>query len=582
MALDPDQFFAKPHNATHRQYEALRTFFYEGKPAAEVARRFGYTLSAFYSLTRDFRTGCTASEVEDKFFVTHTPGRKPEGHMAKSRELILTLRKKYLSVADIKAVLDSQQLQISEQQIYRIIQGDGFARLPRRTQKMRDETLALATLAAPKSKLRQWAPEIFQTQHSIGVLCFLPYIHQYGIDKLIQDSGYPATTTIPRLNSILSFLALKLSGAGRYTMDDQWCMDRGLGLFAGLNVLPKAAWFTSYSHRVTREMNLTLLKQLHTLWGKHGRLSDTANLDFVSIPYWGDGAHLENNWSGTRHKAIPSILAALAQDPHSGIVTYGDTNVRHKNKSGVVVEFLDFYKEETATELKYLVFDSKFTTYENLRKLDDDEVKFLTIRRRGEKILRQLHALPSSEWTTIRVPDATGKGRTLSTNDQTIPLAEYGKPIRQIAITGQGKIKPALILTNDFTIKVGEVVRKYAQRWLVEQDIAEQIYFFHRNRVSSSMVIKVDFDFTMSILAHNLYRLLAADLPGYSHTTAQSLFNRFILNSGQVRIDQSAVTVLLRKKRHLPALLTAMRKFPDVKISFLNYKILCFAGASHS
>jgi len=164
--------------------------------------------------------------------------------------------------------------------------------------------------------------------------------------------------------------------------------------------------------------------RLHELWGKHGRLSDTANLDFVSIPYWGDGAHLENNWSGTRHKAIPSILAALAQDPHSGIVTYGDTNVRHKNKAGVVVEFLDFYKEETATALKYLVFDSKFTTYENLRKLDDDEVKFLTIRRRGEKILSHLTALPSSEWTAIRVPDATGKGRTLSTNDQTIPLAE--------------------------------------------------------------------------------------------------------------------------------------------------------------
>jgi hypothetical protein len=582
MALDPEKFFAKPHSATHRQYEALRAFFYDGKQAEEVARRFGYKLSAFYSLTRDFRHECTAREVEEKFFVSPTPGRRPEVRIANSRDLILTLRKKYLSVSDIKAVLDSQTLQISEQQIYRIIQGDGFARLPRRTKRLRDETLAMATIAAPQSKLLACDPEIFQTQHSIGVLCFLPYLQQYGIDKLIQNSGYPATTTIPRLNSILSFLALKLSGAGRYTMDDQWCMDRGLGVFAGLNVLPKAAWFTSYSHRVTREMNLKLLKKVHTVWGKHGLLSDTANLDFVSIPYWGDDAHLENNWSGTRHKAMPSLLAALAQDPQSGIVTYGDTNVRHKNKSGVVVEFLDFYKEDHTTALKYLVFDSKFTTYENLRKLDDAEVKFLTIRRRGEKIIRQLNALPPSAWTSLRVPDSTGKGRTLSTNDQTIHLAEYDKQIRQIAITGHGKIKPALIITNDFNIKVADVVRKYAQRWLVEQDIAEQIYFFHLNRVSSSMVIKVDFDLTMSILAHNLYRLLAADLPGYSQATAQSLFNRFILNSGQVRIDNSSVTVLLRKKRHLPAILTAMRKFQDLKISFLNNTIFRFAGASHS
>ena len=61
-----------------------------------------------------------------------------------------------------------------------------------------------------------------------------------------------------RLNSLLSFIALKLSGVRRYSHDDVWCMDRGLGFFAGLNVLPKAAWLTSYSHRVTREMNLQL------------------------------------------------------------------------------------------------------------------------------------------------------------------------------------------------------------------------------------------------------------------------------------------------------------------------------------
>jgi hypothetical protein len=32
-------------------------------------------------------------------------------------------------------------------------------------------------------------------------------------------------------------------------------MDRGMGLFAGLNVLPKTAWFNSYSSAITREMN---------------------------------------------------------------------------------------------------------------------------------------------------------------------------------------------------------------------------------------------------------------------------------------------------------------------------------------
>jgi hypothetical protein len=53
---------------------------------------------------------------------------------------------------------------------------------------------------------------------------------------------------------------------------------------------------------------------------------------------------LENNWSGKRTKALPSMLAVLAQDPDSGIIDYGNTNVLHKDESAVVLEFLDFYR----------------------------------------------------------------------------------------------------------------------------------------------------------------------------------------------------------------------------------------------
>jgi hypothetical protein len=84
------------------------------------------------------------------------------------------------------------------------------------------------------------------------------------------------------LSSILSVLALKLSDVKRYSKDDLWCLDRGSGLFAGLNVLPKTAWFSSYSNRVTREMNHDFLQQLHHIWYTNGLLSDTWNLDFQS------------------------------------------------------------------------------------------------------------------------------------------------------------------------------------------------------------------------------------------------------------------------------------------------------------
>ena len=47
---------------------------------------------------------------------------------------------------------------------------------------------------------------------------------------------------------------------------------------------------------------------------------------------------------GGRNKSLASILAVLAQDPDSGIITYGDSSIRHENQAQVVIEFLDFYR----------------------------------------------------------------------------------------------------------------------------------------------------------------------------------------------------------------------------------------------
>ena len=85
---------------------------------------------------------------------------------------------------------------------------------------------------------------------------------------------------------------------------------------------------------------------------------------------------------------------------------------RHEQQSDVAVEFLDFYNSNGDNNIKYLVFDSKFTTYANLAKLGK-EIKFLTIRRRGKKIVEELNKKPSSSWKKVRVAMANGKGRNL-------------------------------------------------------------------------------------------------------------------------------------------------------------------------
>ncbi|MBI9039595.1 MAG: transposase, partial [Bacteroidales bacterium] len=272
-------------------------------------------------------------------------------------------------------------------------------------------------------------------------------------------------------------------------------------------------------------------------------------------------------------------------DPDTGIINYGNTNVTHKNESNEVLEFLDFYKSGASSEkrkLQYLVFDSKFTNYENLKKLDDQKIKFVTIRRRGKNIVNRLEQIPEKFKKRIRVEMAGNKKRSITVLDEEIYLKGYDDTIRQISITGHGKIKPAIIITNDFDLKDEKIVRKYSKRWIVEKAISEQIDFFHLNLVSSSMVIKVDFDLTMSILTHNIFRLFALDLERYSHISDQSLFDKFILNSADVEIENEKINVFLKKKRNLPLILEVMKKFEPYKYEWMDDLAIEFSGASYS
>jgi len=282
------QYFAHPSNPRHRQYLAMRAFFYEGMTAEEAGALYGYSTHTVYSLARDLKHRMAEHPDEDPFFLPTVLGRKegdPDGSL---RALIVALRKQYLSLPEIKSALESAQKSVSLSYISSVLQAEGFARLPRRDREVRQEARIILpeVLIAEKTCMREDENETFSSQLA-GILCFLPLVRYYGIDQAIETSSYPETTSLSRVASILSVVGLKLSNIKRYAADDLWCMDRGMGLFAGLTVLPKTAWFSSYSSGVTREMNMSFLKSLHHLWREHGLLSDTVNLDFTAMTYIG-------------------------------------------------------------------------------------------------------------------------------------------------------------------------------------------------------------------------------------------------------------------------------------------------------
>ncbi len=585
--VDPNviSFFANPSNLLHRQYLVLRSFLYDMKSAEEVASEFGLSTHAVYALAKVFKNKLKDSTNlgEDLFFKELKLGRPKQERDSDLEELIVSYRKKNLSVTDIKIITDAKGFNVSEGYIYRVCDDNGFVRLPKRSkeekQELIDKSKQVALLKAPVSAMSSFSEKEEFSSSAAGLICLLPFIKAYGIDKAIEESSYPGTDKIGKLNSILAFLALKCSNVQRYVQDDIWCMDRGLGMFAGLNVLPKTTWYSSYSSAIERSHNIDFLKSMNRIFESNGLLSDTVNLDFTAIPYWGDEDTFENNWSGKKSKALISIQAALAQDPESGILCYGDTTVKHENQDDVVLEFLDFYRE--GQEVNYLVFDSKFTTLANLGRINEKGVKFITIQRKSKNLNEKIESIPDIQWKTATIEKANHKSRSIAYSESTTTNKKYGEePLRQIFIKGKS-IKPATILTNDLSSKAQNLIRKYSKRCLIENDISEQIYFFHLNRNNSGIVVKVDFDLTMTITAHNLYRLLAKELPGYSHKKAQSLYDTFIRNNGRIEVGDDAITVKLNRKRALPLLRESIPSL-DEPCSWLGNKKLIFTANTHS
>jgi len=581
------QFFEEPVQPLHRQYLALRSFYLEQKSAEDVAAQFGYSVNAVYSMARNFKKKLDNSTQNgaELFFQELALGRPKQERDSDLVELIVSYRKKLLSVPDIKILLNAKGHDVSEGLIYRVSDENGFARLPKRSSEQRQELMDnsgyVDVIPAPVSVMHSFIREENFSSKGVGVLCFLPFIKAFGIDKAIDNSSYPETKQIGKLNSILAFLALKLSNVQRYGQDDGWCMDRGLGMFAGLNVLPKTTWYSAYSAAIERKDNVLFLKSINRIFANLGLLSDTANLDFTAIPYWGDEDPFENNWSGKRSKALISIQAALAQDPDSGILCYGDTTVKHDNQNDVILEFIDFYHETTNNKVCYLVFDSKFTTLENLGRINEQGIKFITVQRKSKGLTKKIEQVPDSMWKKVKIEKANHKSRSVVFYESITKNKLYGdQELRQIFLKGRA-IKPSTILTNDFKLNAEDVIRRYSRRWILEGDISEQIHFFHLNRNCSGIVVKVDFDLTMSILAHNLYRLLAFELPGYSHNKAQSLYDSFIDNYGVVEVGDEIVTVKMNRKRSLPLLRESIPLL-DEKYSWIGDKKLIFTANSHT
>lgn len=105
---DPARFFLAPGSPKQRQYEALRAYFVEHRPSAQVARDFGYTPGSFQVMCHHFR-----HHPDPVFFAAPRPGPRHQPKKSAARAIIIELRKRNHSVYEISEALKEQQLALS-------------------------------------------------------------------------------------------------------------------------------------------------------------------------------------------------------------------------------------------------------------------------------------------------------------------------------------------------------------------------------------------------------------------------------------------------------------------------------------
>jgi hypothetical protein len=546
------RFFHAPDSTAQRQYEALRAYFVDERPSAEVAQRFGYSPGSFRVLCHQFRHD---PDQRNAFFQARRPGPRRAPARDRVRELVVALRKKNLSVYDIQRELTAAGHSLSINSLAILLREEGFARLPRRRDDERPPLTRPEPAAVADVRALDLSPRSFRTRLG-GLLVFVPLMRKLRLHEVVRQAELPGTAMIPAEQAVRALLALKLVGKERKSHVMDLVADQGIALFAGLNVVPKRSYLAGYSSSVDENTIQRLMAAWFAETPRAGLVhGPSLDLDFHSVPTNSAEEPLEKHYVSRRSRSQQGILTFLARDATQRTLCYAHAGIAKADQAKEILRFVDFWQRHTGDQPAELVFDSRLTTYPQLDELNRRNIHFITLRRRTRKMLGAIWSQPASAWQRITLSALTRLFRTPKVLDQRIRLPGYEGELRQVTVIELGHEEPTILLTNNLRITCAALVTRYAQRMLIENGISDAVQFFHLDALSSMIGLKIDFDLQITLMASSLYRLLAETIGGtYAHAQAKTLFHNLLDVSATVTIDSTNVVVTLDKRAHNPFL----------------------------
>ena len=549
ICMRNEKYFLYPAHDWQRRYEALRASFVERLSAKIIAERFGYSTSYIHLLRHQFIHG--KIDFSEPVPEGKTVRRRVD---SKIRLKICNWREHRLSAGEITQLLSEEGVELSVRTVERVLAEEGFTKLPRRSRLKLGLTVKGAKVPAVSEAITVSA---VTGKHvgceAAGVFLFAPFIEKLNISNIVKQAGLPGTKMIPATSYLLSFLALKLIGTERYAHMGDHGFDAGLGLFAGLNVLPKCTAMSTYSYGLDA-VHLLRLQKAFVKQANKLQLYDSSiiNLDFHTVPHFGDESVLEKHWAGARNKKMKGALTLFAQDAASKLILYTDADINRDEADDQVLNFLSFWKGIRRGIKPTFVFDSKFTTYAHLSALNTQGIKFITLRRRGKKLIDKVNKLKS--WKRIHITHAKRKYPNPLVYESFVTLRDYEGDLRQVIVRGTGREKPTFLISNDFDSTLELLVGNYARRWRVENVISEAVKFFNLNALSSPILVKVHFDVVMTMIADTLYNMLAQKLRGFQDCDAPKIFRHFVKGKANITVKNGELTVTYPRRAHNPLL----------------------------
>jgi hypothetical protein len=541
-------------------YEALRAYFLEGRSSQQVARAFGYSAGSFRVLCHAFRR-----DRDPQFFVSPPPGPREQPKKSKAHDLVIALRKQNHSVYEIAEALRERASPLSPTAVRELLRADGFAPLPRRLDEERPAQPG--PTVEPVADVRGFAlvPQTEFATRCGGLFLFLPDLMRLEVASLASAAKLPGSVMIPAEHALRAALALKLFSIERKSHVMALVADPGLALFCGLNAIPKKSYLSEYSSRLDHAKTTSLLAAWHRAVAKDSLFPGASfNLDFHSVPYYGEDPQIERHYVSMRSRAQPSVLAFLAQDADGQAFCYSNADLRKGEEAEEIFRFIAFWKKHHGQNPRHLVFDSRLTTYAHLARLDALGILFITLRRRSASLLAEIAALAPSAWRRVQLDVPARKYKSPRVFAQAVALE--GATFRQLFILELGHEEPTILLTNDRQSTPAKLITRYAQRMLIENALSDAVRFFHMDALSSAVGLKVDFDMALLVIASGLYRLLARRMRGYADAQARHLFRDLIDTPANVTISEREVHVRFHRRAHLPIIIASGLLDSPVKV----------------